>query len=235
MIKTITFDLDDTLWPLKPTLDYAEQHTYDWLDAHAPALTSLYSLEKLRTKRAELIAKQPELHHQISKIRTITIYQALLNADYPPIEAAAIEKQAFEVFLTARHKVKLFEHSEHLLKELFGNYQLGVLTNGNADIYKLDIGKYFNFAFRAEELNASKPSTDHFEAAMTSANCKAEEIIHIGDSIKHDVLGALKAGCHAVWFNPNKEEKPEGLKETYHEIYCLLELPELIEKIKQDR
>jgi putative hydrolase of the HAD superfamily len=37
------------------------------------------------------------------------------------------------------------------LKNLSKKYILGVLTNGNADIYKFDIGKYFKFSISSLE------------------------------------------------------------------------------------
>lgn len=231
MINTITFDLDDTLWPLKPTLKSAEVITYSWLSCHAPAMTALYSLEDLQQQRIDRLNQQPELHHQISQVRRETIYKALLDANYSEEKATQIEQQAFKIFLNERHNVELFEHSKHLLTELHKDYKLGVLTNGNADIYQLPIGKFFDFAFRAEELNASKPSKEPFLAAMKAANCKANQIIHIGDSIEHDVMGALNVGCHAIWFNPNYEAKPDNISKSY-EVNCLRELPETIKKIQ---
>ena len=36
-IRVLTLDLDDTLWPVGPTLVRAEQMLHDWLRAQAPA------------------------------------------------------------------------------------------------------------------------------------------------------------------------------------------------------
>ncbi|MDA0630486.1 MAG: HAD family hydrolase, partial [Proteobacteria bacterium] len=37
MIQCITFDLDDTLWDVRPALQKAEQAQNAWLDEHYPA------------------------------------------------------------------------------------------------------------------------------------------------------------------------------------------------------
>jgi FMN phosphatase YigB (HAD superfamily) len=40
-IRAITLDLDDTLWPIGPTLVAAEQRAQDWLTQHAAELRLL--------------------------------------------------------------------------------------------------------------------------------------------------------------------------------------------------
>ena len=45
-------------------------------------------------------------------------------------------------------------------------YILGVLTNGNADIYKFEFGKYFSFAISSLEAKNNKPNRAHFDKAV---------------------------------------------------------------------
>ena len=40
-VTAITLDLDDTLWPVRPTLVAAEQVLAEWLRTHAPATREL--------------------------------------------------------------------------------------------------------------------------------------------------------------------------------------------------
>ena len=35
-IQAISLDLDDTLWPVWPTIERAERALHDWLQRHAP-------------------------------------------------------------------------------------------------------------------------------------------------------------------------------------------------------
>ena len=41
LIKAITLDLDDTLWPVWPAIEKAEQALLDWLARHAPQTAAL--------------------------------------------------------------------------------------------------------------------------------------------------------------------------------------------------
>ena len=42
-IKAITLDLDDTLWPIWPTIERAEKALHDWLSEHAPMTCALFA------------------------------------------------------------------------------------------------------------------------------------------------------------------------------------------------
>ena len=42
-IKAISIDLDDTLWPIWPTIEKAEKALHDWLGMHAPMAAALFS------------------------------------------------------------------------------------------------------------------------------------------------------------------------------------------------
>eukprot|EP01036_Dinobryon_divergens_P044714 gene44713-59679_t len=47
-IRAITLDLDDTLWPIWPTIGRAELALSAWLQQHAPTTASVFSDPKAR-------------------------------------------------------------------------------------------------------------------------------------------------------------------------------------------
>ena len=47
-------------------------------------------------------------------------------------------------------------------------------------------------------VGARKPDRALFEAALALAGCSADEAVHVGDSLEHDVRGARAAGIRAV-------------------------------------
>ena len=121
----------------------------------------------------------------------------------------------------------LYEEALAVLEVLAEDYTLGALTNGNADIYKTDAGEYFDFAFLAEELGASKPAPDMFEAALSHADVSAAEIAHVGDNPDHDIEGARAVGMRTVWMNNRNLEWPGGQRAD-REITNLRQLPEVL-------
>lgn len=233
-IKVITFDLDDTLWAIKPVLIKAENEVYNWLKQQAPKLTEYFTLESLMHWRLKIYQEQPELAHQISQLRRVSIKQAMLKAGYHNSKAESVAEQAFDIFIEARHQVTFFDTAKPMLEILHRHYSLGALSNGNADIFKLEMGRFFDFAFSAEQLNASKPAPDQFLAAQSFSNAEPSQMIHIGDNSEHDIKGAIAAGWHSIWFNPSGAVYPanpsHGQGPT-REVSCLSEIPHAIESI----
>ena len=200
-IRLITFDLDDTLWDVRPVLHSAELTLREWLARHTPDLND-FSVEALGAIRRTLLEAQPELRHRISELRRRILCHALEEAGYPRDEACELAEQAFQVFLEARHAVQLFPEVHPTLELLANHYSLGVLTNGNADVRRLGLADYFDFTLCAEELGVGKPDPRPFCEALKRAGVAAEHAVHIGDHPSDDIGGAQRAGIRAIWFNP---------------------------------
>lgn len=200
-IRLITFDLDDTLWDVRPVLHSAELTLREWLARHTPDLND-FSVEALGAIRRTLLDAQPELRHRISELRRRILCHALEEAGYPQDEACELAEQAFQVFLEARHAVQLFPEVHPTLELLANHYRLGVLTNGNADVRRLGLADYFDFTLCAEELGVGKPDPRPFCEALKRAGVAAEHAVHIGDHPSDDIGGAQRAGMRAIWFNP---------------------------------
>ena len=120
----------------------------------------------------------------------------------PDNESKVAANEAFAAFLSHRHEVAIFANAEEALTSLSRRYKIGALTNGNADVRKTGIGKYFNFAWRAEEYGVSKPDPAFFQTAFAQVGVEPHEVIHVGDCHQNDVFGAAEAGAKAIWFKP---------------------------------
>jgi len=231
--RLITFDLDDTLWELRPVLERAEARVEQWLAANCATLLERHDRASLQRLRMELLDREPALRHRISALRREAMRRALLDAGYAAGDAAQLAEEAFAVFIAARHDVQPFAAVEQCLEELAPDYQLGVLTNGNADIYRLGLGRFFRFAIRAEMLGIGKPDAAHFRAALEQAGVQAHEAMHVGDHAEHDVVGAREAGMTAVWFNPGGRQWPGQEPGAHAELNDFAELPALVRELER--
>ncbi|MDG1461244.1 MAG: HAD family hydrolase [Luminiphilus sp.] len=227
MIKVITFDLDDTLWDVRPALVKAEAAQNAWLRAHYPKVLEALGSKDLKRLRQQVLTKDPQLAHQISAFRKAVLQQSLEETGIAPSEAQWAAKEAFEAFIARRHDVALYPESEPLLEELSKNYTLGALTNGNADVTKTPLGRFFDFALQAEEVGAAKPEPALFNHALQRVGGNASALIHIGDSHDHDVIGAYRAGIRSVWFT----QQSDNSDYADHIIACLTELPALLKRL----
>ncbi len=229
-IRVITFDLDNTLWDVEPALLRAEAAQRSWLLEHRPGAIDDYDHERLWQFKQDLWRRHPGLLHDVSSMRRQMLLELQLAAGYEEAAARDGAQQAFSVFLEERHRVELYEEALEILQLLAESYTLGALTNGNADIFKTDAGEYFDFAFLAEEVGASKPAPDMFRAAMQVSGVDAPGIIHVGDNPVHDIHGAREMGMHTVWINTQGETWPGGARAD-RDIRRLAELPAAIDSI----
>ncbi|MBO3276162.1 HAD family hydrolase [Pseudomonas schmalbachii] len=229
-IRLVTFDLDDTLWDVAPVIHSAEAALRDWLAVNAAMLGPL-PIEHLWAIRAQMLEQEPMLKHRISELRRRILLHALQEAGYPTAEARDLAEAAFEAFLSARHQVSLFPEAQPTLEQLANRFILGVLTNGNADVRRLGLADYFQFALCAEDLGIGKPDPRPFREALQRAGVPAEQAVHIGDHPSDDIAGARRAGLHAIWFNPAR--KPwEGEEPPSAVISNLAELPKVLTTLR---
>ena len=210
-IKLITFDLDDTLWDNRPTIIKAEIDTRKWIEDKVGEI-EWGDFNDFLNLRDDLIKEDQTIEWDISKLRK-EIFRKKLRHITPENFRDEIVDKAFEIFIAKRHEIKLFEGVKESLKNLSRKYTLGVLTNGNADVYKFDIGKYFKFSISSLEAKDSKPNRAHFDMVITKVNdISFENILHIGDHQINDILCAYNLGIDTIWFNNNNEHWSQDFK-----------------------
>lgn len=197
-VRAISLDLDDTLWPVWPTIERAEQALREWLFAHAPATARLYAdTVALRAVREEIQHLRPDLQADLSGLRRESIRLALTRAG----DAPHLAEPAFDVFFDHRQRVDLFDDVLPCLQKLSRRFPLVSLSNGNADVARVGIGDYFCAAVSAVALGVGKPDPRIFQAAARIAGVAAHEVLHVGDDATLDVRGARRCGMQAVWVN----------------------------------
>ena len=229
-IRLVTFDLDDTLWDVAPVMNSAEATLRDWLAMNAKQLGPV-PIEHLWAIRSRLMEQDPMLKHRLSELRRRILFHALLDAGYPQAEASELAEGGFQTFLHARHQVALFPEVHPTLEQLANRFILGVLTNGNADVRRLGLADYFQFALCAEELGVGKPDPHPFQEALKRGGVRPEEGVHIGDHPSDDIAGARRAGMQAIWFNPARKEW-DGEEAPSAIIHNLSELPGVLAKLQ---
>jgi 2-haloalkanoic acid dehalogenase type II len=197
-IKAISLDLDDTLWPIWPTIERAEKVLHEWLAANAPMAAALFSsTSALRDIREHVATQRPELRSDLSAIRRESIRLALYRAGENPLLA----EPAFEAFFAERQRVNLYSDALPALKKLSARYPLVSLSNGNADLERVGLREFFRAVVSAREFGVGKPDPRIFHAAAGAVEVQRGQVLHVGDDATLDVLGALNAGMQAVWVN----------------------------------
>lgn len=197
-IRAITLDLDDTLWPVWPTIGRAEEALQSWLAEHAPATRALQAQPGVgRQLREQMQRQHPELAHDFSALRRGAIRLALERAGDDPVLAEA----AFEVFFAERQRVDFFADALPALEYLSRRYPVVALSNGNADVQRVGVGHYFHASVSARDVGAAKPDARIFQRGAQAAGVAPEQVLHIGDDAHLDGVGALAVGMQMAWVN----------------------------------
>lgn len=197
-IKAITLDLDDTLWPVHPTIARAEEALQSWLAQHAPETAKLCAQSDVKHGiRAAVNQRHPDKAHDLSFLRREAIRESLMRAGNAP----HLAETAFEVFFAERQNVTLYEGVPSALARLAERYPLVSVSNGNADVFRTEAGPYFKASVSARAVGVAKPDPRIFHVAAEQLNLPVESVLHVGDDATTDVMGAIHAGMQTAWIN----------------------------------
>jgi 2-haloalkanoic acid dehalogenase type II len=201
-VRAVTLDLDDTLWPIWPTITRAEAVLARWLAEHAPQTATLYaSVETRLALRDEAVQALAGQAHDMSALRRESIRLALLRAGEDP----GLAGPAFEIFFTERHRVELYADVLESLAFLSARFPLVALSNGNADLQRVGLSRFFTGALSASTFGVAKPDGRIFLAAAEAAGVAPEQVLHVGDDAALDVLGAHAVGMQTAWVNRGED------------------------------
>jgi putative hydrolase of the HAD superfamily len=209
-LRALTLDLDDTLWPIWPTIARAESALQTWLQRHAPRVTERFDLAAMRADREAVARERPDWAHDLSALRRESIRRLLVAAG----EAESLLDAAFAVFLAERQRVDLYADTLPALRRLAARWPLFALSNGNADIGQIGLQPWFRGSLAAREFGVGKPDPRIFAAACERLACAPHEVLHVGDDLRLDVHGALDAGLQAAWVRRSGEVSEEAEDEA---------------------
>ena len=90
------------------------------------------------------------------------------------------------------------------LQRLKTRFRLAILSNIDDDLFagtRPQLGIDFDEVITAQQARAYKPSLKVFELALTRIDAPAHRVLHVGQSIYHDVIPAQALGLASVWVN----------------------------------
>jgi len=233
-IKLISFDLDDTLWPIEPVMRAVQKNSEAWLAEEHPQVLKQHSPEAIKQLTFSAYHDHPELRHNLTALRKISLKKLFLASGYDKAEADSHAQSGYEVFHQTRNTVDFFPHALSALEQLQKNYQLVALTNGNACLKTIGISHFFSAHFSSENVGVAKPDPAMFEAALSHYNLTGDQVVHVGDHPEQDIVAAKAVGMKTIWVNLLKNSWPSEIRERAdHEVSCLSELVNVIKKFSK--
>ena len=90
------------------------------------------------------------------------------------------------------------------LRELRSRFRLAIISNVDDDLFtatKPQLGVEFDQIITAQQAGAYKPSLKVFELALRRVGVPEHRVLHVGQSLYHDVIPAQSLGLSTVWVN----------------------------------
>jgi len=90
------------------------------------------------------------------------------------------------------------------LRQLKARFRLAILSNVDDDLFAgtlPQLGVDFDEVITAQQAHAYKPALKIFELALSRVKAPAHRVLHVGQSIYHDVVPAQALGLATVWVN----------------------------------
>lgn len=134
-----------------------------------------------------------------------------------------LDDEVFALYVDARDRaleaIRLYPDAVDTVRGLRARgLRVGVLTNGPSRMQRrklelLRLEPELDAVAISEEIGASKPAREAYEAALALLGLPAAEVAMVGDHVENDVAGALAAGLGAaVWVERYPGELPRGAR-----------------------
>ncbi|AFZ18953.1 haloacid dehalogenase type II [Allocoleopsis franciscana] len=106
-----------------------------------------------------------------------------------------------------------FPDTVKALKALKTRYKLTIISNIDDELFAYSAKKLeveFDWLITAEQVKSYKPSVQNFEIAIQRMGINPDKLLHVAQSIYHDIVPAKTMGITAVWVNRRKGQEGFG-------------------------
>ncbi|PJJ66785.1 HAD family hydrolase [Chryseobacterium geocarposphaerae] len=190
-ITVIAFDADDTLWINEPYFQEAEKEFCILLEDYLPQHSVSQELLKTEMNNLHLYGYGVKgfmlcMIETVSKVSNGTAPLSLINKTIE-IGHKLLQKP-----------IELLDGVTETLEHLKGNYRLVVATKGDLldqerKLKKSGLQEYFHHI----EIMSDKKESD-YQKLLKHLDCKPENFLMLGNSIKSDILPVLEIGGSAA-------------------------------------
>ena len=202
-VKAMTFDLDDTLYDNEPIIAGATQALNDRIAELYPAAAALPATQWAAIKR-DLIKGNQGLASDMGRLRYETLYHGLAAEKLDDDQRHQAAQSLFDYFYHARSDFAVTDEVRQVLAALAAKVPLIAITNGNVDTVQIGIDEFFTATYHASLSRPSKPHRHMFDEAAQTLALAQRDILHVGDNLEKDVLGAHRAGLQTAWIAVNR-------------------------------
>ncbi len=204
----------------------------DWETGILSALKPIFNKYDRAASDADLLKAYSDVEPQIqarhyqkyADVLAQVLREIAQRFDFVPEEVDCI------AFSESLKSWQPFPDTVEALKTLKGRYRLGIISNIDNDLFDATskhLGIAFDWIITAEQVKSYKPALNNFEAALKRIDLPKERILHVAESLYHDIVPARSLGFKTVWVNRRRNKSGPGASRSV-EARPDLEIPDLV-------
>ena len=236
MIKEVIFDIDSTLYDYDPGHASGLKRMGEYVEKEFGITPGEFekAYQRMNRETAERLGRDNAAIHS----RSIRIQNLLEQWGQPLFPHL---KRLYHLYWDTLLEVSRPEpgslEAVRQLTDMGLSIGIGTDMTTRMQYEKLE---YFGFApyvrhiVTSQEAGVEKPHPEFMALCIRKAGCAPEECVFVGDTFKKDVIGAMNAGMHAVWYNAKERALPEDADlagRSYQEIRHFDELVPYIKSL----
>lgn len=116
----------------------------------------------------------------------------------------ALDTGAARAFAESVGRWPPFADSSESLRRLSGQYRLAIVSNVDDDLFAGSAGLLgidFDEVVTAQQVGSYKPARGHFDTVLDRLDLPPSRVLHVAQSLYHDIAPATGLGFTCVWVN----------------------------------
>lgn len=186
----------------------------DWETGILTALKPILQAHQIQLSDAKILEQYAEFEAGLEQ-EDYRKYRQILEAVVDQFGSS------FGFTPTAAEKTALPDSVQHwppfpdtvaALKQLQQRYQLVILSNVDDDLFAGTNHHLVQFdqVITAEQVQSYKPALHNFQTMINRVGVPPEKILHVAQSLYHDIAPANSLGLSTVWVNRRHQQEGSG-------------------------
>jgi 2-haloacid dehalogenase len=178
----------------------------DWETGLWEALQPILAQHRITLARDEALALYGALESEVER----GPYQAYRTVLCMVLEGLGARlgfvptESELQRFATSVGDWPAFPDSAPALRAFHDRYKLGIISNIDDDLFALSaprLGGQFDWVITAQQAQSYKPALHNFHLALARIGVPHHRILHVAQSLYHDIAPARTLGLSTVWVN----------------------------------
>lgn len=183
----------------------------DWETGIWDALHSVFASHRIQIEVDQALELYGELEAEVEqepyreykKVLSTVLNRLGLRLGFVPTSAE------LESFSRSVKNWPAFPDSSRALQKLEQKYKLAIISNIDDDLFAFSAERLqtnFEWIITAQQVKSYKPSLNNFQFAFERIAVPQNKILHVAQSLYHDMVPAKALGLSTVWINRRRDK-----------------------------